>query len=600
MKVHISSMLLQMKLTALFVLFGIIVGFSSYFISTITSTKLVVDSFVNNNTNPIGQLIRKSPHDWIYNLFADEKDSQKARDLFKEIIPANFKDSISLSFYYRSRGNGYWYQLKDTSNPRQEMIKVDRETSDDLNNAMEKNIVYKEPAFFNFGQSHTIYFNATTEHDTYDYIVKTKINRENILKYIVDKKKVGIGYVAFTIILSIILGAMFSRSITKPIRDLSRKAHIFSEGDLSVRFETKRKDDIGELTLSMNRVAVNISHRIKTIHTMNRIDKAVSSSISGKELLNKVTDLIQSQFNNSAVLVLEKEKEAYNVAASSPEGLLPENTKIPYSDFSHVFLNNDNTVLNIDNKSVSILNSKLRTDETKQQGISIPLKQSDHIVGLLVVTMPSMDDRNRESIILLADQVSVALLSMKESEEKELMYEGMLLALSRSIDAKSAWTAGHSDRVAAHSVSLAKKLRLGRETVKLVKIAALLHDIGKLGISEEILDKPGKLTDEEYELIKKHPEMGEKILSDIPNFEQIRYAVRHHHERWDGTGYPDGLKKDNIPVIARIITVADVWDAITADRPYRKGFNRDKVLDIMKSEKGKLFDPALVDLFLEE
>ncbi|RKX90923.1 MAG: hypothetical protein DRP59_08960 [Spirochaetes bacterium] len=600
MKVHISSMLLQMKLTALFVLFGIIVGFSSYFISTITSTKLVVDSFVNNNTNPIGQLIRKSPHDWIYNLFADEKDSQKARDLFKEIIPANFKDSISLSFYYRSRGNGYWYQLKDTSNPRQEMIKVDRETSDDLNNAMEKNIVYKEPAFFNFGQSHTIYFNATTEHDTYDYIVKTKINRENILKYIVDKKKVGIGYVAFTIILSIILGAMFSRSITKPIRDLSRKAHIFSEGDLSVRFETKRKDDIGELTLSMNRVAVNISHRIKTIHTMNRIDKAVSSSISGKELLNKVTDLIQSQFNNSAVLVLEKEKEAYNVAASSPEGLLPENTKIPYSDFSHVFLNNDNTVLNIDNKSVSILNSRLRTDETKQQGISIPLKQSDHIVGLLVVTMPSMDDRNRESIILLADQVSVALLSMKESEEKELMYEGMLLALSRSIDAKSAWTAGHSDRVAAHSVSLAKKLRLGRETVKLVKIAALLHDIGKLGISEEILDKPGKLTDEEYELIKKHPEMGEKILSDIPNFEQIRYAVRHHHERWDGTGYPDGLKKDNIPVIARIITVADVWDAITADRPYRKGFNRDKVLDIMKSEKGKLFDPALVDLFLEE
>ncbi len=593
-------MLLQMKLTALFVLFGIIVGFSSYFISTITSTKLVVDSFVNNNTNPIGQLIRKSPHDWIYNLFADEKDSQKARDLFKEIIPANFKDSISLSFYYRSRGNGYWYQLKDTSNPRQEMIKVDRETSDDLNNAMEKNIVYKEPAFFNFGQSHTIYFNATTEHDTYDYIVKTKINRENILKYIVDKKKVGIGYVAFTIILSIILGAMFSRSITKPIRDLSRKAHIFSEGDLSVRFETKRKDDIGELTLSMNRVAVNISHRIKTIHTMNRIDKAVSSSISGKELLNKVTDLIQSQFNNSAVLVLEKEKEAYNVAASSPEGLLPENTKIPYSDFSHVFLNNDNTVLNIDNKSVSILNSRLRTDETKQQGISIPLKQSDHIVGLLVVTMPSMDDRNRESIILLADQVSVALLSMKESEEKELMYEGMLLALSRSIDAKSAWTAGHSDRVAAHSVSLAKKLRLGRETVKLVKIAALLHDIGKLGISEEILDKPGKLTDEEYELIKKHPEMGEKILSDIPNFEQIRYAVRHHHERWDGTGYPDGLKKDNIPVIARIITVADVWDAITADRPYRKGFNRDKVLDIMKSEKGKLFDPALVDLFLEE
>ncbi len=593
-------MLLQIKLTVLFVLFGIIVGFSSYLISTITSTKLIVESFVDNDKNPIGQLVQKSPHDWIYNLFADEEGSQKARDLFKEIIPADFKDSISLSFYYRSRENGYWYQLKDTSKPQQEMIKVDRETSEELNNAMEKKIVDKEPAFFNFGQSHTMYFNATTERDTYDYIVKTIINRKNILEYIMDKKNVGIAYVTFTIILSLVLGAMFSRSITKPIRDLSRKAHIFSEGDLSVRFETTRKDDIGELTLSMNRVAVNISHKINTIQTMNKIDKAVSSSLSRKDLLNKVTDLIQSQFNNSAVFVLEKEKDAYNVSASSPEGLLPVNTKIPYSDFSHVFLNNDSSILDIDKKSVSMLNKRLATDETKQQGLSIPLTQSDHIVGLLVVTMPSMNDRDRESIILLADQVSVALLSMKESEEKELMYEGMLLALSRSIDAKSAWTAGHSDRVATHSVAIAKKLRLGRETVKLVKIAALLHDIGKLGISEEILDKPGKLTNEEYELIKKHPEMGEKILSDIPNFEQIRYAVRHHHERWDGKGYPDGLKKDNIPIIARIITVADVWDAITADRPYRKGFSRDKVLDIMKSESGKLFDPALVDLFLEE
>ncbi len=596
-------MLLQLKLTALFVIFGIIVGFSSYLISTVATTKVVVESFVNTETNPIINLDDnyryKYTRDWIYALFSDPESNEEARDLIKRLVPPNFKNSIFLTFYFRKKGTKEWYQLKDTAFPDMGITRVDEKTAEILNAARKDKVIDKAPSFFNFKQSHVTYFDATDSDDVNEYIVKTTINRENIMDYIVKKKNEGIPYLLFNLFLSLIIGAMFSRTITKPVRELSKKAQLFSRGNLSVRFSTTRKDDIGKLALSMNMVAVNISHRIQTMQTMNKIDRAVNSSLSRRDLLINVSDLIQQQFKDSLVLVLEKTRNAYRVAASSPDEFIPVNSLIEYSNFSSHFLNNDGTIMELDKESIEKLNRKISGVRKKSKGISFPLIQSEHIIGLMIIALDKLDEQDKEALAILADQVSVALLSMKEFEEKELMYEGMLRALSKSIDAKSNWTAGHSDRVAAHAVNLAAGIGLSQETLRLVKIAALLHDIGKLGISEDILNKPGKLTEEEYRLIKQHPEMGDTILRDIPNFEQIRFAVRHHHERWDGKGYPDALAGDNIPLIARIIAVADVWDAVTADRPYRKGFGREKSIEILKSERKKLFDPSLLDMFLK-
>jgi HD-GYP domain-containing protein (c-di-GMP phosphodiesterase class II) len=200
---------------------------------------------------------------------------------------------------------------------------------------------------------------------------------------------------------------------------------------------------------------------------------------------------------------------------------------------------------------------------------------------------------------MLADQTAVALRSILEHEAKEENFLGILQALTHAIDAKSRWTAGHSARVAETAARLGLKLQMSESELRSLRIAAILHDAGKLGVREAVLDKPGRLEPEEYEEIKRHPSKGGEILSGIRSFTEVVPAVVHHHERWDGGGYPDGLVGEAIPLASRIITVADVWDAITDDRPYRAGFPRDEALRFMEEHAGKIFDPRLVRLFLE-
>jgi putative nucleotidyltransferase with HDIG domain len=145
---------------------------------------------------------------------------------------------------------------------------------------------------------------------------------------------------------------------------------------------------------------------------------------------------------------------------------------------------------------------------------------------------------------------------------------------------------------------IAEELGLSREEVKKVELAALLHDIGKIGIPERILRKEGKLTEEEYEEIKKHPTVGAEILSSISQLKDVIPAIQHHQERYDGKGYPAGLWNDNIPLYARIISVADTFDAMTSDRPYRKHFPEDVALKEIELNKGLQFDPLCVEAFI--
>jgi putative nucleotidyltransferase with HDIG domain len=184
-------------------------------------------------------------------------------------------------------------------------------------------------------------------------------------------------------------------------------------------------------------------------------------------------------------------------------------------------------------------------------------------------------------------------------EEKESLLFGIMIALTKSIDAKSKWTAGHSERVAKFVENIAIEMQLDEEKIRTLTISAVLHDIGKIAVPEQILDKPAKLTLNEFDIIKTHPVVGAKIISDIPAYENILPGVLYHHEHWDGSGYPEGIKGQQIPLNSRIITVADVFDAITDDRPYRKGMNYNEAILFMKDQKGKLFDAEIVDIFIE-
>ncbi len=181
-------------------------------------------------------------------------------------------------------------------------------------------------------------------------------------------------------------------------------------------------------------------------------------------------------------------------------------------------------------------------------------------------------------------------------QNQELFLE-TIRTLAAAIDAKDPYTKGHSERVSAYSMSIARHLGLGFDDIFHVRIAAILHDVGKLGIEDGILNKPGGLTDEEYEIMRRHPGIGAQIMTPISKLKSIIPGIRNHHETWDGQGYPDKLNGEQIPMVARIIGVADTFDAMTTNRPYQKAMPFTHVVEKMRSMAGTRFDPTVVDAF---
>ncbi len=179
------------------------------------------------------------------------------------------------------------------------------------------------------------------------------------------------------------------------------------------------------------------------------------------------------------------------------------------------------------------------------------------------------------------------------------LFEQTVTALVTAIDAKDEYSHGHSLRVAEYAERIAWMMGKSEEECRKVYYAGLLHDVGKLGISDGIINKKSVLTPEEYEIIKQHPVLGDQILSSIRDYPYIRVGAHYHHERYDGTGYPEGLKGEEIPLIARIIGVADAFDAMNSDRCYRKALSKDKIISELKEGLGKQFDPEIVKIMLD-
>lgn len=184
-------------------------------------------------------------------------------------------------------------------------------------------------------------------------------------------------------------------------------------------------------------------------------------------------------------------------------------------------------------------------------------------------------------------------------EELEKAYESTLKGWANALELRDKETVGHCRRVSDLSVELGRKLELGGDELKFIYYGALLHDIGKMGIPDEILNKTDPLSPQEWEVVRLHPIHAYNLLKDIPYLQKALHIPYCHHEKWDGTGYPRKLKGEEIPLPARIFTVADHWDALKSDRPYREAWPREKVLTYIKEQSGKIFDPHVVEEFLE-
>lgn len=189
-----------------------------------------------------------------------------------------------------------------------------------------------------------------------------------------------------------------------------------------------------------------------------------------------------------------------------------------------------------------------------------------------------------------------SLLKLKSAIDQLESAQNIIKAFVKAVEVKDKYTVGHAERVSMYAVQIAQKIGLEQQQVKDITIAGLLHDIGKIGISDAILNKPGKLTDEEFAIIKQHPVSGDEICSPIKSFDRIKRIIRHHHEKLNGSGYPDGISGDEINIETRIMTVADIYDALTSNRAYRTSMEKSGAFGILENsvQKGE------IDMFLVE
>jgi len=236
-----------------------------------------------------------------------------------------------------------------------------------------------------------------------------------------------------------------------------------------------------------------------------------------------------------------------------------------------------------------------------RQMIAVALAESENVFGWLVA-LNHVDDGEFDTaeaglLTSVAAILGIHSGNIELYRQQAELLGGVVRALTSAIDAKDTYTCGHSDRVARVAVCLAEELGCDAKTIDTLYLAGQLHDIGKIGIDDNVLCKAGKLSDDEYEHIKHHVEIGHHILHDLAKLEEVLPIVLHHHESWDGGGYPHKLKSKRIPLAARILAVADAFDAMSSDRPYRKSMPDDQVDRILRAGAGKQWDPQVIDAF---
>ncbi len=603
--------------TIYFVFFGIFIGYLSFLIITISAARSNTEMAYRTIIPIIKEITGTKGEDFITDLVNTKNQEFIRLNNAIQRSTSTF-GKIAYSIYFHEKGDVDWKKLyldKD------EIFREEGASESEkllLDKARARRFHHSYRIFFDKSDRVALYMLLPLKNARNTYVLSIEIDREGLLLFIQKNVNRFLVFGGMLLVVSVILGQLFSHRIAGPIQKLSAAAQARSGGNREQDFVLSRRDEIGVLADSLNvmtreidRHLQEVDRRMKTMETMNQIDKVVLSSISRSDLMERIITLVSSLFGSgfTALLLLDSERNGFELLSShgtANEGILTGGPLISGDAIGSGRIADLRSHLQIDpgETSQGILPFFESLSGSRGCGwVNIPVVISDTYIGSLVLSRSgrraSFSEEEVESAKMLGDQVGIALQSLRAFEEKERLLLGILLALTRTIDAKSKWTAGHSERVAMYSERIGVRLGLNEEEMRTLSFSAILHDIGKIGISERILDKPGKLSDEEYTIIKEHPATGARIISDIPSYESILPGILYHHEHWDGSGYPDGLEGEEIPLTSRIITVADVFDAITADRPYRNGLMGNEALDFMKRQKGALLDSNIVRVFLE-
>jgi putative nucleotidyltransferase with HDIG domain len=409
---------------------------------------------------------------------------------------------------------------------------------------------------------------------------------------------------AFIIVIGLSAWAI-NRSLI-PIKSLMEGARRVADRQFSHRVVVNAKDEFSDLAAAFNHMTHELDTQFQILIASANMNQAILAISDIEQIVITGLNFFKTLYGNLpiAISLLESEQSAQGRSFIHMHGTLnEEHAIIPFQlspEESRVLKNNQNWLQFDAGPGVpSYLSTLEQPDVHSYYIFPIHLRQRlSAIVSMGVRSQQKFDPKELDRIRGFCDHLAVAFANSNLVQELKDLNLGTLHALARTVDAKSSWTAGHSVRVTRLATHIAAAMGLDASSQEKLRRAGLLHDIGKIGIPLRILDKDRKLTEEEYDIIKGHPSIGAKILSPIQAYAEIIPIVEQHHERYDGKGYPFGLGKERINVLSSILSLADAYDAMVSDRPYRKGFDADKAMRIIKEEAGRQFAPQVVEVFL--
>jgi putative nucleotidyltransferase with HDIG domain len=400
------------------------------------------------------------------------------------------------------------------------------------------------------------------------------------------------------------LSLVVIRKTLTPLAVLQQGTRRIGMKDFDSRVEIGSGDEFEQLAESFNTMASHLNKQFKTLEFIDEIDRSILSSLDSSVIIPRSLRMISEFFSDKMVMLAQRTQgdslrmKLTVLKNNHRDDLTEESAQLSNEETGLLFTGEPFRILSSD----TFLPRFLVNRAAGSTFLFLPLDTSRHDIGALIIdfNIPAGQDSTDQvnQARQLADQLGIALSNARLVSDLERLSIGTVEALARTVDAKSKWTSGHSERVAAIAVKIGQAMNWNKERLDLLYRGGLLHDIGKIGIAIAILDKPSELSEEEYDTIKTHPTLGGKILEPIQVYHDILPMIMQHHERYDGKGYPDGLSGHDIDIAARILGVADVYDALISQRPYREGWIKENVFDFMRDNRGIMFDPEVVDILL--
>ncbi|UCG84885.1 MAG: HD domain-containing protein [Gemmatimonadota bacterium] len=396
------------------------------------------------------------------------------------------------------------------------------------------------------------------------------------------------------------------RRSMEPLVELKEGTKRIARRDFGSSVEVSSGDEFEDLAASFNNMARRLGRQFNALTAINEIDRAVLSAFDREviigTLLQRARDVLACDGISVSISSTNGSEPKWTAiaAGAADQTRLIKELRPAASEVEELIANPDYLLTNGSGTTRSYLQLEPFETQSLRYFLVLPLFIKRELAGVIALAYAAPPEHDQEDLVQarqLADQVAVALSNTRLIEDLEELKLGALTALARTIDAKSPWTAGHSERVTSLAMRVGRAMSLSDEDLEMLNRGGLLHDIGKLGIPPEILDKPGRLTEDEFAVIREHPEIGARILKPIAAYANVIPVVLYHHEKWDGSGYPEGLAGTDIPFLARVITVPDVFDAITSKRPYRSGMSHRDAVDLIAGKSNLEFDRDVVEAF---